>query len=46
MKIILALVASLFLIAACNEDKEAEAHGISMEDIGTGGVLIECTRSF
>jgi len=46
MKIIAALIASLFLIAACNEDKEAEAHGISLEDSGTGGVLIECTRSF
>ena len=33
MKIIVALVASLFLIAACNEDKEAEAQEISIEDL-------------
>ena len=46
MKIIVALVASLFLIAACSEDKEAEAHGISIVDRDIGGVLIECTRSF
>ena len=33
MKIILALVASLFLIAACNEDKEAVAQEVTIEDL-------------
>ena len=33
MKIIVALVASLFLIVACSEDKEAEAQEISIEDL-------------
>ena len=33
MKIIAALVASLFLIAACNEDKEAEAGDVTIEDL-------------
>ena len=33
MKIIAALVASLFLIAACNEDKEAQADDITVEDL-------------
>ena len=33
MKIILALVASLFLIAACNEDTEAVAQEVTIEDL-------------
>ena len=33
MKIIVTLIASLFLIVACSEDKEAEAQEISIEDL-------------
>ena len=33
MKIIVALVASLFLIVACNEDKEAQADDVTVEDL-------------
>jgi len=33
MKIIVALIASLFLIVACSEEKEAEAGDVTVEDL-------------
>ena len=33
MKIIVALVASLFLIAACNDEQEAQAGDVTVEDL-------------
>ena len=43
MKMIIALVASLLLIAACSEDKEAQA---SVEYSNTAGIFLEYTRKF
>ena len=43
MKMIIALVASLLLIAACSEDIEAQA---SVEYSNTEGIFLEYTRKF
>jgi len=43
MKMIIALVASLFLIVSCSEDKEAQA---SVEYSNTAGIFLEYTRKF